>query len=108
MYSSIIRLSVQVLNSTSSVVLNAHELELSKAEVEGIGPASSIELDEELQRATFTFPQPLSEGEHTIAITYTGILNDKMAGFYASTYEDVSQFVLSNLQSIKCICKSIY
>ena len=41
-------------------------------------------LDASRETATFTVPQPIAEGQATIQITYTGILNDKLRGFYIS------------------------
>ena len=41
-------------------------------------------LDASRETATFTVPQPIAEGKATIQITYTGILNDKLRGFYIS------------------------
>ena len=43
-----------------------------------------VTLDEARETATFTVPQPIAEGQATIQITYTGILNDKLRGFYIS------------------------
>ena len=34
--------------------------------------------------ATLTVPEPIAEGRATIQIEYTGILNDKLRGFYIS------------------------
>ncbi len=41
-------------------------------------------LDEAKEQATFTFPKELPAGKVTLAISYTGILNDKLRGFYLS------------------------
>ena len=36
------------------------------------------------EQATFTFPNELPAGKVSLAIQYTGILNDKLRGFYLS------------------------
>jgi aminopeptidase N len=41
-------------------------------------------LDYSKEQATFTFPNELPAGRITLAIRYTGILNDKLRGFYLS------------------------
>jgi len=41
-----------------------------------------VTLDPEKEQATFTFPIELPAGKVTLAIRYTGILNDKLRGFY--------------------------
>ena len=41
-------------------------------------------LDRGKEQATFTFPNALPAGKVTLAIRFTGILNDKLRGFYLS------------------------
>jgi aminopeptidase N len=41
-------------------------------------------LDHEKEQATFTFANDLPAGKVTLAIRYTGVLNDKLRGFYLS------------------------
>jgi aminopeptidase N len=43
-----------------------------------------ISLDTAKEQATFTFAHPLNAGPVTLQIMYTGILNDKLRGFYLS------------------------
>jgi aminopeptidase N len=45
---------------------------------------ASVTLDDAKQQATFTFARPLAAGPVTLQIAYTGILNDKLRGFYLS------------------------
>jgi aminopeptidase N/puromycin-sensitive aminopeptidase len=45
---------------------------------------AAVTLDEAKQQATFAFAHPLAAGPVTLQITYTGILNDKLRGFYLS------------------------
>ena len=87
---------------TSAITLNAAEIEFVsvKAEVgtalsdirsplsaeeQGRGSeAAKVTLDAEKEQATFTFARPLSAGPVTLTIEYTGILNDRLRGFYLS------------------------
>jgi aminopeptidase N len=41
-------------------------------------------LDGEKEQATFKFPEELAAGKVTLEIRYTGVLNDKLRGFYLS------------------------
>lgn len=60
-----------------------------------------LSYDEDSQTTTFSFDKPLSHGSNAqVEIKFTGILNDKMAGFYRSTYKnkDGSEGVLATTQ----------
>ncbi len=48
------------------------------------GQTAQVSLDPDKEQATFTFAQPLPAGKVRLAIEYTGILNDKLRGFYLS------------------------
>jgi aminopeptidase 2 len=92
-YSGKVSVQLDVTKPTSSIVLNALELELHSASVETNGRSvrsKNISLDEENQTATLDFGEELIAGkdETTLEIAFTGILNDKMAGFYRSSYID--------------------
>jgi puromycin-sensitive aminopeptidase len=83
------RVEVEVRQATRTVVLNAVELEIHEATIarEGQQPLTAqVALDEETARATLTFPQQLEPGDWTLSIRFTGTLNDKLHGFYRSTY----------------------
>jgi puromycin-sensitive aminopeptidase len=61
---------------------------------------SSIALDEAKDQLTLTFATALPKGAMTLALTFVGCLNDKMAGFYRSMYKgtDGSQKVMATTQ----------
>lgn len=85
------RVAVKVHQPTAEVVLNALELELDEAAAERAGKtlrATKIELEPQRERAHIHFPQPLEPGDWTLTIKFRGILNDKLHGFYRSTYTD--------------------
>jgi aminopeptidase N len=68
------------------VTLNAAEINFSEVTITSGGRTQTarVTLDEARETATFTVPQPIAEGRATIQITYSGILNDKLRGFYIS------------------------
>jgi aminopeptidase 2 len=86
--------TIEVTKPTSSIVLNALELELLSASVT-TGQKSieckRISVDEDKQTATIDFEEELeiSKNPTILHIDFLGILNDKMSGFYRSSYIDV-------------------
>ncbi len=76
------------------IVLNAAELEISDVKVGG--ETASFELHEPTERLVIRTLQPA--GTTTIEITFTGTLNDKLHGWYRSTYKDED----GNEQVIAC------
>lgn len=82
---------VTVDRPTDVIVCNALELAIESALVEdaaGQRQPASITLDEPLQRCTLTVARPLVPGEWRLHIGFRGTLNDKLRGFYRSTYKD--------------------
>ena len=77
---------VQVLEATPRIVLNAADITFHEVTI-GSGAAAqtaTVALDEEAETATLTVPKPLGVGPVDVHITYSGILNDKLRGFYLS------------------------
>ncbi len=84
--------TVQIHEPTNVITCNADELEIKKVwAVDHTGTrtdAISIDLDSEKQRVTATFGRTLPTGDCKITYEFVGVLNDRLAGFYASTYTD--------------------
>ena len=68
------------------IVLNAVELDLKSVTVSAAGKQqkASIAFDKEKEQAIFTFPEKLAAGPAKLTIVYSGVLNDKLRGFYLS------------------------
>jgi len=84
---------VEVSAPTAEVVLNADELEIDQAWVvtaEGTRIDAAVSLDPETERATLVLPQELSTGGAVVSLRFRGVLNDKLRGFYRSTFTDES------------------
>ncbi len=83
-------ISVNLLSeSTTAITLNAAELEVFDAKIIQSGQIhpATVTIDEQAERATFQVEQGLlSPGEAQIACKFVGVLNDKLRGFYRSTY----------------------
>ncbi|MBI3757967.1 MAG: M1 family metallopeptidase [Deltaproteobacteria bacterium] len=85
--------AVQVLEPTTEIILNAAELQMHSATVisqNGRTSPGTVALDEINERAIFTFPEALAPGSYQLRLTFSGILNDKLHGFYRSTYKDAN------------------
>jgi puromycin-sensitive aminopeptidase len=84
-------ITLTVHRQTSDIVLNAIELDITSAQIEGdSGPArqATITLDTALERCQLTFTTPLSPGTWKLTMAFRGTLNDKLRGFYRSTYKN--------------------
>jgi len=85
-------IDLNIKESTNIVKLNSAELTFDKATFEYSADSRRVEstqvaLDEDNELATITFAEPLTANTTgRLHITYTGLLNDKLKGFYRSKY----------------------
>ena len=75
-------LDVTLLAPSATITLNALELKIDQ--VTAAGQTGVVAYDPAKEQATFTFPKPLPAGPASLHIRYSGILNDKLRGFYLS------------------------
>jgi len=77
---------VDVLKATTDVTLHAAELTFVDVTIESGGQAqdADVAFDLDAETATLHVPNTLETGPATIQIIYTGILNDRLRGFYLS------------------------
>ena len=90
-FSGSVAISVDVVEPTDTVVLNAIELEIDEAWVllaNGRRLDAGVSLDEPAERASLTIGETLPIGPASVHIRFRGILNDKLHGFYRSTFTD--------------------
>ena len=85
-----VSIDLDVVRETDTIVINAAELEIGSVYLEQSETvqANSIVIDEELERAEFTFPGVLQPGKAQLTCSFKGTLNDKLRGFYRSTWRD--------------------
>jgi puromycin-sensitive aminopeptidase len=83
-------IEVDVYSPTAEVVLNAIELEIDEAwvVVDGERLDATVRLDDDTERAHLTLPRALATGPALVSLRYRGHLNDKLRGFYRSTFTD--------------------
>jgi puromycin-sensitive aminopeptidase len=79
---------LELKESVKEIILHAIELKITSAEI--IKPkkirSAKITYDEKSETAMIAFDKIISKGEVKLKLTFTGILNDKMRGFYRSKY----------------------
>src|SRR5262245_45566503 len=79
-------INVDVRTPTTTVTLNAAEIQFGDVTIAAGGRTQTarVTLDPKSEMATLAVPAAFPRGPATIQITYTGILNDKLRGFYLS------------------------
>src|ERR1043166_9099295 len=85
------KVSLQVHEAVQKIVLNAAELELQSASIKGTDGktiSGDVSLDSENEQATLSFSETLKPGCWELQLKFSGILNDKLHGFYRSTYKN--------------------
>ncbi len=94
-FSGEVEIDVTVAEPVTSLTVNAAELEITSAELTvpdaGTGATlvpTGVVLDPDEEMATFTFAEPLAPGPATLRLTFAGVLNDQLHGFYRSTFTD--------------------
>jgi puromycin-sensitive aminopeptidase len=84
-------IDIQVSDATNNLVLNCVEIQVQSASVtlpDGTEmPASNISYNEGSETVIFAFHAPIPIGEARLALNFTGELNDRLQGFYRSTYQ---------------------
>src|ERR1051326_16479 len=82
-------IDVEVNKVTNAIVLNAIDLEFEEATViqDGKPQSAKWSFAPDLQQATLTVAQELQPGAASIHIKFTGVLNDKLRGFYLAGTE---------------------
>ena len=84
-----VEIHVEMLKPVDSITLNASELDLTKVSVESENITlnePTIRENKEDETITFGFGHEITSREATITIEFTGVLNDRLLGFYRSRY----------------------
>ena len=82
---------IEIVEPTARIVLNAAELEIGAVALRRNGSSTaphSISLDSDTETATLDFGRILSPGKAQLEMDFTGVLNDRLVGFYRSEYQD--------------------
>ena len=86
-------IDIEIAQQVSEIVLNSAEIEIQSVTVQPAGAtavaAQSISYDKDAETATFAFATAIPAGQAQLNIQFTGELNDKLHGFYRSSYVGV-------------------
>jgi puromycin-sensitive aminopeptidase len=92
-FSGEVTIAILVKEPTSEIVLNAIELDIQNAALlddAGAAHPARVMLEEATERCRLTFSSALAPGPTRLRIAFRGTLNDKLRGFYRSTYRDAN------------------
>ena len=97
-------ITADVVATTRLIALNAAELDVESVFIDG--QPAPFSLDDERERLLIGALSDIGPGSTTIDITFRGTLNDKLRGFYRSTYRDEHGIehviACSQMQSTDC------
>jgi puromycin-sensitive aminopeptidase len=79
-------IAVTLTKPSTAITLHAAEIAFGEVTIEHAGgsQAATVSLNEQDETVTLKVARPIARGPATIHIAYTGILNDKLRGFYLS------------------------
>jgi aminopeptidase N/puromycin-sensitive aminopeptidase len=77
-------ITLRVLKATSEITLNSAEIDFHEVTITSGGATQKAKVtpDKEKEMVVLSVEKPLAAGPATVHITYTGILNSEMRGFY--------------------------
>jgi aminopeptidase N len=85
-FSGEVRIALQVRATTATLLLNAAELEIDAASVDG-QPVASSRLLPALERLELTLARPVAAGAHELRIAYRGVIRGHAQGLFALDFD---------------------
>ncbi len=103
-----VSIDVDTTEATPELVLNAVELEIDRCELDGV--AAPYELDDSTERLFIRPTAGVEPGHHVLRLEIRGVLNDKLRGFYRSTYVDAdgNEEVIATTQMQSTDCRRVF
>jgi puromycin-sensitive aminopeptidase len=87
------RIDATVNEASAQITLNAAELDVQSASVtdsSGKSHSANVATDAENQRITLSTDVAIPTGKAQLQIRFSGVLSDRLHGFYRSTYRDTN------------------
>jgi aminopeptidase N len=81
-----VRIDVEVVRPTKTIVLNAADLTFDRVALTGRADTPKTVLDVRQQTASFEFAAPITAGRHLLSIDYRGKIYQQASGFFALDY----------------------
>lgn len=91
-FSGQVKIQLNVLQNTEYLVIDTVELDILSASIEqeSIVLPLITNYDQENETATLICAQEIKKGNRVLSIDFNGILNDRLRGFYISSYKDLN------------------
>ena len=92
-YSGEEHVSLSITEATSQILINVVDLDIQSAALSNASGASltgTVTMIPEEERASIALSGEAAPGAWTLDLRFSGILNDKLHGFYRSTYTDAN------------------
>jgi puromycin-sensitive aminopeptidase len=103
-----VEIAVDVVEPVDELVLNAIELDIAEVRVDG----SDVQwhLEPETERLVVSPVGGLQPGEVSLVVSFIGTLNDKLRGFYRSTFkdDDGTEHVIATTQMQATDCRRAF
>jgi aminopeptidase 2 len=95
-----VEILLNILEESKSISINVAELEIKtivlKENSTELNNSISWNIDNDYEIMSINFENPIPIGEYSLIIEFSGVLNDKLRGFYHSSFKDHN----GNIQSI--------
>jgi puromycin-sensitive aminopeptidase len=103
-----VEITVEVVEPVEELVLNATELDIAEVRVDGSDVQWHLEPDTE--RLVVSPVGGLQPGTVSLVVSFTGTLNDKLRGFYRSTFKDDAgtEHVIATTQMESTDCRRAF
>ncbi|RLE22698.1 MAG: M1 family peptidase, partial [Actinobacteria bacterium] len=107
-FSGEVRIELDVERWADELVLNAAELEILGCQIDDV--ESEWQLDDTTERLFVKPSISIAEGPSILRIQFEGVLNDKLRGFYRSTYidDDGTEQVIATTQMQATDCRRAF
>jgi puromycin-sensitive aminopeptidase len=112
-FTGTVAIALDVHETTDELVGNAVDLTIDEAWVEhadGRRVDAAVSLESSSERFTATTADPLEAGPVTLHLAFRGVLNDKLKGFYRSTFtdDDGTEHVIATTQMQATDCRRAF
>jgi aminopeptidase N len=94
-------ISVRVLSPTSEITLNAVDIDFHEVTITsgGMAQKAKVTSDKDKEMVMLTVEKQLPVGAATVHITYSGILNNEMRGFYLGKDDQGRKYAATQFES---------
>jgi aminopeptidase N len=94
-------ISIRVVKSTSEITLHAVDIDFKEVTITSSGATqkAKITLDKDKEMVLLAVEKPLAAGAATVHITYTGVLDNDMRGFYLGKDDQGRKYAATQFES---------